>query len=120
MGTPVFDASVLERLAAQAKGHGDTNLVMELVHDALASIHSLVVELEDAAVQRDLARVRSNAHRIKGVLRQVGAMRMGERAARTESLAGAGDPNALESVDDIVGLRNETTEALRAHLATLS
>jgi HPt (histidine-containing phosphotransfer) domain-containing protein len=119
MGTPLFDASVLERLAAQAKGHGDTRLVIELVHDALASIQSLVAEIEDAATVRDLPRLRSSAHRIKGVLRQVGALRMGERTARVESLASEADESALAATHEILDLRDETLDALRAHLSTL-
>lgn len=119
MGTPLFDASVLQRLAAQAKGHGDTQLVVELVHDALASIQSLAAEIEDAARVRDFPRLRSSAHRIKGVLRQVGAMRMGERAARVESLASEGDESAVTATREILDLREGTLEALRAHLTTL-
>ena len=119
MGTPLFDANVLERLAAQARGHGDTQLVVELVEDALTSIHMLAAEIEDASLQRDLKRLRSGAHRIKGVLRQVGAMRMGERAARVESLASESDQGAVAASRDVLDLRDATLEALRGHLSTL-
>jgi HPt (histidine-containing phosphotransfer) domain-containing protein len=119
MGTPLFDASVLQRLAAQARGHGDTRLVVELVHDALASIQSLTAEIEDAAGVPDFPRLRSSAHRIKGVLRQVGAMRMGERAARVESLATTADDSAVQATREILDLRDATLEALREHLSTL-
>ncbi|MBX7195034.1 MAG: Hpt domain-containing protein [Sandaracinaceae bacterium] len=116
VGLPLFDSSVLDRLAAQAKSHGDAHLVRELVADAITSILHCASELEAAIGAGDMARARSHAHRLKSVLRQVGALRMGEAAARTESLATVDDEATHEAARRVLSLRDETTAALRAHL----
>lgn len=119
VGPPLFDPSILARLAAQASGHGDTSLVRELVEDALASIAHCAGELESAVRAGDLARIRAQAHRIKSVLRQVGALRMGEEAARAEALAHGGDVAAFEHARAALASRSDTEHALREHLARL-
>jgi hypothetical protein len=45
---------------------------------------------------------------------------MGEKAARVEALAGAGDPSAVEASREMNLLREQTLEALRAHLRSLA
>jgi hypothetical protein len=46
-------------------------------------------------------------------------MRMGERAARVESLATTADDSAVQATREILDLRDATLEALREHLSTL-
>ncbi len=116
----MFDPSVLERLASQARLHGDGGLVRELVHDALVSIAHCATELELAARASDLARLRAHAHRIKSVIRQVGAARMGHEAERVETLAAANDLGAVRHADVVLGLRHETERAIHEHLGRLA
>ncbi|MFN7697176.1 MAG: Hpt domain-containing protein [Deltaproteobacteria bacterium] len=120
MGAPLLDPRVLERLAEQAREIGEHGLVAELIECALASVGSLAEEIDAAAEVEDFARLRSRAHRMKGVLWQIGALRMGEKAARVEALAGAGDRSAVEASREMNLLREQTLEALRAHLRSLA
>jgi HPt (histidine-containing phosphotransfer) domain-containing protein len=117
---PVFDRSVLDRLAAQARGHGDHALVADVLDESLRSIDLCCEELRRALVERDRARLRSVAHRLKSVLRQMGAARMGHEAAETERLALALDEQAFDHAAATLALHDATAEALRAHLATLA
>ncbi|GAB4209881.1 MAG: hypothetical protein OHK0013_29830 [Sandaracinaceae bacterium] len=119
MTLPVFDRAVLDRLSAQARGHGDDGLVAEVLEDALGSIEHCCADLTRSLAARDLARLRSVAHRLKSVLRQMGAMRMGEEAAETERLALAESEEAFHRASATLTLREATTAALSAHLAAL-
>ncbi|MBN8614722.1 MAG: Hpt domain-containing protein [Deltaproteobacteria bacterium] len=116
MGSPVFDPSILDRLSAQASKHGDTELVRDLVSEALTSISHCAAELEVALVASDLPALRSHAHRIKSVLRQVGALSMADAAARCEALAARGDVGAIEAARDVLARRDASLAALRARL----
>ncbi len=119
MSLPVFDRGVIDRLAEQAAGHGGEGLVAEVLGEAIESISQSVAELESAVGQRDRARVRSLSHRVKSVLRQVGALQMGEAASDVERLASAGDDDAFEKARGVLALHEQTATALRAHLSTL-
>jgi HPt (histidine-containing phosphotransfer) domain-containing protein len=116
---PIFDRAVLDRLAAQASGHGDHGLVAEILEDALSSISVCTRDLEAALAARDRDRIRAAAHRVKSVLRQMGALRMGHEAAEAERLALAGDEGVFDHARETLALHAETAVALRAHLATL-
>lgn len=118
MGPPVFDPSILDRLTAQARSHGDTELVRDLVAESLTSIVHCAAELEVAMVAGNLAAMRSHAHRIKSVLRQVGATRMADAAARCETLAGAGDLGAMDAARDVLATKDVSLAALRERLAS--
>lgn len=119
MSLPVFDRAVLDRLAAQASGHGDDALVAEILEEALGSIAACAHELGLAVAARDRDRIRTSAHRVKSVLRQMGAERMGHEAAEAERLAHAGEDAAFERARAALALHDETISALRAHLASL-
>lgn len=119
MGLPVFDPSVLERLAQQARRHGDMDLVRDLLEEAMSSIRHCTRELETAIGARDLAGLRAHAHRVKSVLRQVGALRMAYAATDTEAFATHGDERAWDTAHGVVAARDETLRALEEHLETL-
>jgi HPt (histidine-containing phosphotransfer) domain-containing protein len=116
---PVFDRSVLDRLSDQARGHGDESLVADVLDEALRSIDQCCADLRRAVAERDLARVRSVAHRLKSVLRQMGALRMGEQASEAERSALVANDVAFAHAEATLALRDATTEALAHHLATL-
>lgn len=116
MGSPVFDPSMLDRLAAQAKIHGDAELVRDLVSEAITSISHCCAELEAAMSSEDLPALRAHAHRVKSVLKQVGAVRMGEAAARCETLAASGDVAAVDAARDVLAQKDVSVAALRARL----
>lgn len=116
---PLFDRRVLDLLNEQAAGLGGADLVIEVADEALTSIVACVADVEAAASARDLLRLGAAAHRVKSVLRQVGALRMGERAAEIESHAKHESAEAFTVVPVFVGLRDETVAELRAYVAEL-
>ncbi len=113
---PVFDPAPLARLSEQAARYGDSGIVTDLVEGALESIEATTRSIALAAERRDLEGLRLEAHRLKSVLRQVGALAMGEACATIEALAAQGDARALEVVPRLSALREPTLRALDVQL----
>jgi HPt (histidine-containing phosphotransfer) domain-containing protein len=108
------DAIVLDRLRLRELTDGDAEFERELLETFADSARSLLADLRASLMARNAAAVATDAHALKGVCLNIGAISMARCAAELEEAARAGvaDPAdvALEQ------LRSEE-RALWAELA---
>jgi signal transduction histidine kinase/DNA-binding response OmpR family regulator len=99
---------------------GDEALVAEVVQLFLEDCPSHVATIGQAAAARDLARVRSAAHALKGAAGNLSAQHLADAAAALEQLAVDGRLDALEDAAQRVAVRaTAAMEAMRPLVASL-
>ena len=87
----VMDRSILKSLARDV---GDEAIVEEICELFLAETGPRVAAMKAAAAKEDVARLRTDAHTLKGSAANVGAVMIATAASEIERLAGAGDRDA--------------------------
>lgn len=88
---------VLDRSALVALSGGDTAVEAEILEDFISSCRSDVLALQEHGEPSDLALLASDAHRIKGAARLVGALQLAAAAEVVEDAARNADPERAKA-----------------------
>ncbi len=83
-GDAVIDAMIVAELQ-KINGPGDTDLFIEIADQFLTLVPGWIRNLKQAIESEDLADVRYQAHKLRGLCQQIGAERMAEVCRRLES-----------------------------------
>jgi len=83
-GNAVIDVMIVEELQ-KIHGSGDTDLFIEIADQFLTYVPGWIRNLKESIESEDLADVRYQAHKLRGLCQQIGAERMAEVCRRLES-----------------------------------
>ena len=108
------DAVVLDRQRLRDLTDGDMEFERELLETFVTSVRSLLGELRAGLMARNVAGVTKEAHALKGVSLNVGAVSMAKWAAELETAARAGK---IDPIDVTLEALREEERALWAELA---
>ena len=107
---PAVDRGAVQQLEEQLGRDGLGALVRRFLDGAPERL----AKLQDAAAAGDAARLREEAHSMKGAARSFGAAEMGELSARLEQDATSG---STEQAEELVVALNASLDRTRAELA---
>ena len=82
-GNAVIDVMIVEELQ-KIHGSGGTDLFIEIADQFLTYVPGWIRKLKEAIESEDLADVRYQAHKLRGLCQQIGAQRMAEVCHRLE------------------------------------
>jgi signal transduction histidine kinase/DNA-binding NarL/FixJ family response regulator len=106
----VIDVMIVAELQ-KINGPGDTDLFIEIADQFLTLMPGWIGNLKKATEEQDLVAVRHEAHKLRGLCQQIGAMRMADVCRRMESSEDALPCGQLEQ--DIATLQREFESAHR-------
>jgi len=103
-GDAVFDEMIVEELRSVG-ALGEPDLFSELATQVVGQMPSWLSEIKFAAARGDIKSVRRQAHKLRGMCRQIGAERMASVCNDLESTGSASQP--AEVLDGVENLRRE-------------
>jgi signal transduction histidine kinase/CheY-like chemotaxis protein/HPt (histidine-containing phosphotransfer) domain-containing protein len=106
------DAPTFDESALRARVHDDEALIREVVSLFLVDCPARLAIVEEAALARDAARLREQAHALKGSAASLGAVRLADAASVVERLAADARLDAARAACRV--LRVEAAAALDA------
>lgn len=90
------DAVVLDRLRLRDLTEGDAEFEIELLETFAASARTMLAELRAGLMTRNAVSIAKEAHALKGVCLNVGAVSMAKWAAALEATARDGKVDAID------------------------
>ena len=114
---PATEAMPIDPARLRESSCGDANFARQLVDDFVSCSNDRIGELRSALEEQDSDAVAYAAHSLKGASRTLGALLMGETAARLETLAGEGQLDQIGPlIERLAREFDEARVALERHV----